>query len=398
MSASGFVQIGGAESKKAKAERMLRNIDVRPQTALVYVENGCHLKCSHCYESEETHPKADHLSLDDYARIFKGLANIGVLNLTLSGGEIFLRRDLLDIVELARNLRFNVHLFTSGTLLTAEKCDRIKALNVGEVQISLYSADPAVHDGFTNIPGSHKRTLRGLALLQERGIRTVVKANVMTFNVDNLDDIIALAKRFGARYEFDPTVHPKMNGDRSPLQYAVSPEVLRRKVFNRPDLTTAFQRLSPGELCRGERTVVDDSDAMCGAAKDTLAIGADGGLYACSFFPVPAGNLKANGVEDIWFGSAQLDEVRRKTFGDMTACSSCDVRSTCAPCKAYGLIENDDMGGCNAASRQAAEALHQMAAAKDRANQKMERGRALPLVGDATFEATPLSRPILVTE
>ena len=220
---SGFVTLGKKDGKRARAERMLRNADVRPTTALVYVENACHLKCDHCYESEASHPKHQVLTLDDYAKIFDGLARIGVLSVTLSGGEIFLRRDVLDIVALARERRFSVPLSTRGTLLHAEKADRIAALKVADVQISLYSDDPAVHDNFTGIPGSHQRSMRGLKLLQARGVKTVVKANIMTFNIDSLDAIMALAESVGARYEFDPTVHPKMNGDKSPLKYAVSP-------------------------------------------------------------------------------------------------------------------------------------------------------------------------------
>lgn len=393
---AGLLQIGG-DSKRARAERVLRNLDVRPTTALVYVENACHLKCEHCYESEESHPKEHALSLDDYAKIFDGLANIGVLDLTLSGGEIFLRRDLFDIVKLARDRRFNVALFTSGTLINAEKADKIAALNVAEVQITVYSPDPAVHDRFTQIPRSHERSVRALELLRDRGVRTVLKTNVMTFNVDALDGLITLAKSVGALYQFDPTVRPKMDGDRSPLRFAVSPEELRRKVFNRPDLTPAFQRLSPGELCRGDASVLRDEDTMCGAASDTLSVGADGGLYACSFYPVPAGNVRATSVEDIWFGSPQLEEVRSKSLGQMSGCSSCGFRSTCSPCMAYGLIENDDLGGCNSASRQAAEALNLMAQKKERANEKMERGRPLPLV-DTAFEVVAVPSPILVTE
>ena len=91
----------------------------RPMFAHLYVENRCHLKCQHCYETEDTfpHEKEHALSLSDYARIFDELAGLGVLVVTLSGGEVFLRRDFLDIVELARKKRFAVRIYTSGTLI-----------------------------------------------------------------------------------------------------------------------------------------------------------------------------------------------------------------------------------------------------------------------------------------
>src|SRR5690606_21250906 len=111
-----------AREQRERQERRTANADrwqdIRPRTAQIYVENRCNLKCNHCYESEESHPPEQYaMSVDDYAKLFDELADLGVLYLTFTGGEIFLRRDMLDIIELARKKRFSVTLFTSGTLI-----------------------------------------------------------------------------------------------------------------------------------------------------------------------------------------------------------------------------------------------------------------------------------------
>lgn len=396
MTPPALVQIGTMSRKDPEAaaaaqeQRAQKWARVRPSSAQIYVENRCNLKCNHCYESEESHPPERYaLSVADYSRIFDELAELGVLHLTFTGGEVFLRRDFLEIVELARQKRFAVTIFTSGTLIDERKAERLAALRVKSVEISLYSHDPAVHDGFTNIPGSHARSVRAMRLLAERGVKTLMKTNLMTFNVEYIDELIALAKSVGADYSFDPTVKPRMDGDPSPLRFAVPPERLRRLVHNRPDLYTAFKKFDPGDLCSGNKSLLEDDDRLCGAAREFISLSADGGVYACGFFPTAGGHLRESSLNDIWFGSEQFSRIREMTYGKMSACSSCDVKSTCGPCMAYAEVEHGDISQCATSSRQLAEAVRLLAERKVRTNEKLARGRALPLVGDLNVPRPP---------
>ena len=373
--------------------------EARPLFAHIYVENRCHLKCAHCYESETSHPADVSLSLDDYTRIFRQLADMGVLVLTFSGGEPFLRRDFLDIVALARRLRFAVRIYTSGTLIDEEKADRIAALKVSEVHVSVYSHDPALHEMFTQTPKSHAKSVRALRLLSERGVHTVLKSNVTTFNVDHLDALMELAQQLGADYQFDPTVKPRMDGDTRPLEFAVSPEVLQEKVLSRAAFSPAMTAERAQALCDGENPR-HEGQAMCSAARNMVSIGADGGVYPCAVFPVAGGNLKTDSFEDIWTRSPLFEKVRRQTFQKMNACPTCEVRASCGPCMAYGVVEHDDLAACNTPSRQLARATHRLAHRVRRAEQKSARGAGLPIVGALDVEPPERSAkvPALSTE
>ncbi len=382
----------GQKESAAREARRDTWASLRPRAAHVYVENRCHLKCEHCYESEESHPPAQHgaLSVDEYADLFDELASLGVLYLTLSGGEIFLRRDLFDIVAEARKRRFAVTLFTSGTHINEAKADRIAELKVTRVEITIYSHDPEVHDRFTGAKGSWARSVRALELLAARGVQTKLKFNLMTFNVDHIDDIIALAERVGADWQFDPTVKPKLDGDRSPLRFAVPPDEIRRKVLSRPDLYAACRKHAPEDLCSGQASLLGHDDALCGAGRSHLAVGAAGELLACGFFAQPFGSLKEGSLTDQWLESQQLDAVRQATLNKMTSCPSCELNTTCSPCMAYSAVEHDgDMGQCASDSRQFAEAVHGLTVRRVDANRKMSAGRSLPLLGNQTFEPPP---------
>ena len=385
---------------RAREERAKRWSHLRPNSVTFYLENGCNLRCQHCYETEDSHPKDDHLSVADYERIFDELVEMQVLYLHFTGGEIFLNRDAMDIFQAAKKRRFSMTIFTSGTLLNEKKADVLAEIRPRTVEISLYSHDPDVHDAFTQIPGSHAKSVRALRLLAERGITTVVKANLMTFNADHIDELIALAGELGADFQFDPTVKPRMNGNRDPLRFALSPDEIRRKVLNRPDLFAAFQTNSPADYCHGEASLLAKDAVMCGAARGVLSIGADGGVYACGFFPTDGGSLKTHSLKDVYYGSAQFDSIRQTTFDKMTACQSCDVKSTCKPCMAYGQVEHDDHRGCATASRTLASAVALQAEKQLKNNEKMNRGRELPLMNATDFERAPLpnGRPRLYTE
>jgi radical SAM protein with 4Fe4S-binding SPASM domain len=292
------------------------------------------------------------LSLDDYSEIFNQLASLGVFVVTFFGGEPFLRRDFLDIVELARVKRFATRIFTSGTLINAEKAKRIKNLGVQEVHLSIYSHDAAVHDAFTGVPRSHERTIQAFRLLRDVGVRTLLKSNVMTFNVDSLDELIALAKDLGADYRIDPTVKPRMDGNTSPLRFAVPPDELRRKVLWRPDLANVVSMEEAEGICNGENHRSGKQGGMCAAATKLIAVNADGTVAPCAMYPQHAGSFRARPISETWKTSPLFKQVRNQTFDSMKDCPTCDVRSACHPCMAYALVENGDFRACNSSSRQ----------------------------------------------
>ena len=355
-----------------------------PRFAHIYIENRCNLKCDHCYETEETHPFSSQLTLQNYNEIFRQLAEVGVFIVTFSGGEPFLRRDFLDIVALARRYRFAVRIYTSGTLITPAKARRLRDLKVQEVHISVYSHLASIHDNFTGVPRSHAKSVAALQLLRDNGIRTVLKTSVMTFNVDALDELIALARSVGADYRFDPTVKPKMNGDRSPLRYAVSPEELRRKVLWRSDLASTMSFEDAEGICNGENHRSGANGGMCAAGTKLITVNADGTVSPCAMFPVAGPNFQESSIGEIWHDSELFNQVRSQKFDDMSDCPRCEVQSSCDPCMAYALIENGDMKTCNTSSRQFATGKALLAGAVIRGTHKNTRGRPLPIVGNVS--------------
>ena len=357
-----LVQIGQPNvDNKVFPKKTPRITAERPGGATIYVEHKCHMKCQHCYESEDTHPTQSRLALEDYKNIFSQLKELGFFYLTITGGEVFLRRDILDIVAEAKRQRFWVKLLTSGTHINETKAKQIADLKIGQVEVSLYSSKAEVHDEFTQIPGSHRRTKEAVRLLRARGVRTVVKTNVMTFNIDDLVEIKRWALSEGAMFTLNPVVDPKMNGDRSPQRFMVPPEEVARKVSSNPFLVEdAYTHDEYEDLCTGGNTIYGpQSNTVCGAASTAVAIDAQGFVYPCVSFTLPAGNILETPLRDIWHGSHLMNQLRDVSYRDFgeNGCNSCSDQKTCHPCMAYSYIETKDHLGCSSSSKYNAQVV-----------------------------------------
>ena len=88
------------------------------------------------------------------------LADAGVFFLTFSGGEVFLRRDFLELVAYARRLLFNVKVKTNAAMIREPEARKLRELGIENIQISVYSHRPEVHDAITKLPGSLNRTIK----------------------------------------------------------------------------------------------------------------------------------------------------------------------------------------------------------------------------------------------
>ena len=147
-----------ARHKKSIAS-VLRQVSAgsnAPMSAMIEVADRCNETCVHCYQIQG---KKGELETADWKRVMDELADLGVIILTISGGEATLRRDFLELVAYARKKRFAVKLFTNGLNMTPELARELGELAVQEVQISLYSTRAEVHDWVTRVPGSWQKTV-----------------------------------------------------------------------------------------------------------------------------------------------------------------------------------------------------------------------------------------------
>jgi AdoMet-dependent heme synthase len=321
-----------AVQMSAKALKL--NIPLSVQLDITY---RCNERCVHCYLDHDDHGEMTTAEIKD---LLDQLAEAGVFYLTISGGEILMRKDFFEILEHARLRTFCVRLKTNGVLIRKKQAERLRALGVESVQISVYSHRPEVHDAITKMPGSFRQSIRAVRFLREHGL-TVTMANVlMTQNSYDYQSVKALAAELDARFMLDPTITPMMDGDRSILNLNVDQATLK-SVFRDGALVGNVE-----EFCAPPRGLDEDSldDLPCSAGHTACYVSPYGDVYPCVQFPLPSGNVRTTRFVDIWRNSPQLNEVRSITLRDMPSCSVCAHGASCTRCPGLAYMEGNMRG------------------------------------------------------
>jgi radical SAM protein with 4Fe4S-binding SPASM domain len=298
----------------------------------------CNERCVHCYLDHHDHGEMSTAEIKD---LLDQMAAAGVFYLTISGGEILMRRDFFEILEHARLRTFCIKLKTNGILIRKQEADRINALGVESVQISIYSHIPEVHDAITKLPGSLEQSIEAIRRLRAHGIHVIIANVLMARNVTDYAGVRALAAELGAQFTMDPTITPMMDGDRSILDLNVD-ETALREVFRNESLVGA----SIEEFCAPPQGPdADQLDMLpCSAGHTACYVSPYGDVYPCVQFPLPSGNVRSTKFVDIWRDSPQLNEVRSITLRDMPTCSKCNHGGTCTRCPGLAYLEGNMRG------------------------------------------------------
>jgi len=317
----------------AKALQM--NIPLSVQLDLTY---RCNERCIHCYLDHHDHGEMTTAEIKD---LLDQMADAGVFYLTISGGEILMLRDFFVILEYSRLRTFCIKLKTNGILIRKQEADRIKALGVESVQISIYSHVPEVHDAITKLPGSLKQSIEAIRRLRAHGIHVIMANVLMVQNVHDYAGVRALAAELGAQFIMDPTITPMMDGDRSILNLNVDEAALREVFQNESLVGGNIEEFCAPPLAPGE----DDMDQLpCSAGHTACYVSPYGDVYPCVQFPLPSGNVRRMKFVDIWRDSPQLNEVRSIKLRDMPTCSKCTHGGTCTRCPGLAYLEGNMRG------------------------------------------------------
>ena len=192
------------------------------------VTKRCNLTCVHCYNNlplSDQQARRTELTLGEHCRILDEMAAEGCLWLLYTGGEIFVRKDFLDIYAYAKKTGFLITLFTNATLITPAVAEYLATWRPFSVEVSLYGCTAATHDRVTGVAGSFDRTMRGVRLLMEVGLPPILKTMVLKPNTHEIWDM----KRFveeelGLEFRFDAMINPRVDSSLAPLSVRLSPQ------------------------------------------------------------------------------------------------------------------------------------------------------------------------------
>lgn len=344
-----------ADPVASRRARMLLDAGRRaiPLDVSIELTHHCNFRCKHCYIPDFLAP--DLLTTERLLELLDELADMGTMYLTLTGGELFLRKDWLTIARRARRLGFALRLFSNGALIDDEVADAIVPLH-SAVEISLYAMDAEVFDELTQRPGSFERTIRGIEHLRRRDVPVMLKTPMTPSNADQVRAVGAYAESIGAEFRPAATIVAKKDGDVSTLDQRIDLDTLRRHLHE------TFSGPTTG--CHVGPMTPDDpryDGPMCAAASRYCNITSSGDVMACNILPGSGGNVRETPFRDIWHQSPWLNEVRGIRRKDLHTCKDCHRLSYCGRCHAMALVEDGDLYGPSTFAQRQAELLEELA-------------------------------------
>jgi PqqA peptide cyclase len=170
-----------------------------PIGLLAELTHRCPLGCPYCSNPIALEDRTQELDSPTWARVFQQAAELGVLQLHLSGGEPASRRDLVEITRAAHDAGLYTNLITSGIGLDAARLHALKAAGLDHVQLSMQDADSSSADHIAGYPGAHQRKRTFAAAVNELGFPLTINAVIHRANIGRIAAIFEMAVALGAQ-------------------------------------------------------------------------------------------------------------------------------------------------------------------------------------------------------
>jgi pyrroloquinoline quinone biosynthesis protein E len=298
-----------------------------PLLLIAELSYRCPLNCPYCSNPLEIgDARYQHeLTTEEWSRVFREGAELGVLQLALTGGEPLVRKDIDELVRVAAETGLYSTLVTAGTPFTPKRARALRDAGLDHVQVSIQDSDPIESDRIAGTK-SFGRKLEAARLARELGFPLTINVVLHRRNLDRIEAIIALAEELGARR----------------LELA-NTQYQGWAAINRAALMPTRQQLEAGEVAvararerLGPRMeilwVLPDyyeefpKPCMGGWGRDAMVITPNGDVLPCQAAATIPGlefdNVRDRPLGEIWFESAAFQRYRG-TDWMQEPCRSC---------------------------------------------------------------------------
>jgi radical SAM protein with 4Fe4S-binding SPASM domain len=308
----------------------------RPFILEFEITRRCNLRCIHCYAEADDRLPENELSLAEISAVLDDGRALGIPELSLTGGEVMIRPDWLDIIDVGLDRGYNVRFVSNATLLTGDLLQKICRRPIKMITVSLDGVDPAVHDRIRG-QGSHAKAMRGLDMLVRAGFKVSVITAFSRINLGQFDDLLDFCVARGLDWQVQMTsakgrCRPGLTF--TPDQYYALGEKVAAAFTNElpinlipmDDLAT-FSQLYPLSA------LATTWQGQCTGGLLNLMIRADGGVTPCSalaFDECLVGNVRTESLQTICLEERCRDWLAWLEPETLTgACASCAFKEDC---------------------------------------------------------------------
>lgn len=322
-----------------------------------HLTEKCNLRCRHCYQEGRN---LEELSLAEIYREIDEITDMLAAwqenydldfspSFNITGGEPFLRPDFFDILERITHTGFETYILSNGTCISLDMAQKIAALGVRGVQISLEGPEE-IHDRLRG-RGSFTAALQGVRHLRQAGVKVSLNATISRMNAGYLKEMAELAVKLEVPRLGCSRLVPAGRGQ-DLLNDLLTPE--ETKQFYESLLS---MKISGLEIITGDPMAAqmhaplpaadDECDNIaaggCAVGISGLTILADGTVTPCRRLPIPLGKVGKDSLREIWATSPVLEQLRDKSRYQ-GKCGACSRWSACRGCRAIAYAYSQAQG------------------------------------------------------
>jgi len=269
-----------------------------PATHTMQITSACQCDCLHCSAARHRRPEEAELTTEECKALIRQSLALGVVNVTFTGGEPLLRRDVYELIASVDKEEAIVSMFSNGLLLSAGTVARLREAGLFSLMVSLDSPEAAEHDRLRRCPGSWKRAVEGIGRCLEAGLLCGIStyATPERLHRGEVREMIELGRRLGVQ---EVTIFDVVPTGR--LLCAEEAALLTAE--DKQELCSVEEEVNmlPGyPHVITQAHVNGPTGAGCYAAWFQFYSTAYGDIMPCDFTPLSFGNVRAQPLQAIW--------------------------------------------------------------------------------------------------
>ena len=253
------------------------------------IDYACNLNCQHCFDKtlikEGFHKK---MMLQDYQKVAKEAMKLGCTYFGFQGGELFLRKDYLEIIKSVFPQKNRITVTSNGFIVDEKKIKELKNIGVDYMIFSVDSGIPEEHDKFRGVKGSYDKVMNAIKICKKLKMNYTINTTVSHFNIksEGFEEIIKFAHKNNIMIN---TLYASPSGN-----WDKNIDILMSKEDTKYFL----------ELRKKYPFIVRDTDtgfkgSGCPAVKEVLFITPYGEVLGCPFIHVSLGNVLKESLKKI---------------------------------------------------------------------------------------------------
>lgn len=321
----------------------VENSLVAPTTVFFLITNKCNLRCKHCFVSDSLLNKSyDELNMDIIKKIVDDIKKSNVFKIIITGGEPFLHKNILDVLEYINvTSKIPIQINTNGLLITQEIIQEFKRRKILPLHFTIsIEGYEEIHDSVRG-KGNFIKVIKAIELLKNNNFEILLNITSKNTIIKNINKIIDLIKKLEIRRFNFAVLRP------TGMTLKHTDEYYNFSLNEYYDFLKKIRNVQK-EIGLKEYTenldnalIYEYTGSYCKGGSDSMAIRPDGMVSPCTYMDelwnklnVKLENILDSSLLNIWRTNDAMIKLRNYN----NSCKNCehvDICGTLCPVESY---------------------------------------------------------------